>query len=157
MNLNEMQRVTTPSLPMKGDSLAAIIDKTANALKELFKRDSDKEQRLRKIDDTRGAGISLNTAANNFFPLNINYRQVNANTTALPTDNRIEVMTPGVTVTLYDPTGHAGLNVTIDNNSGGNIFVTSPQLIHGVATQTVADQNVMGIFCTGTTFRLGGI
>jgi hypothetical protein len=157
MNLSEMQRVTSPSLPSKGDGLLSVIEKATNALKELFKRDSDKEQRIRVLEKERRGGVSINTVTAGFFPLNINYRTVSVNDNAVPGDIRIEVLAAGITITLYDPTGHQGLNVTIDNNTAGNIFVTSPFGIHGVVTQTLPAQNVMGIFCTGLTFRLGGI
>jgi hypothetical protein len=157
MNLREMQRFTMPSLPAPGDQQKVIITKANDALKELFKRDSDKEQRLRALEQVGRTGISLNTASQNFFPLNINYRTVTANAIILPSDIRVEVLTAGVTITLYNPTGNVGLNITIDNNTTGDIFVTSPFLIHGVVTQTLPSQNVMGIFCNGSTFRLGGI
>ena len=157
MNLREMQRVTTPSFPAKGDTFAVVVDKVINVFKEMFRRDSDKEQRLRLLENDRRGGVSINTVAAGFFPLNINYRTVTVNTTVVPGDIRIEVLTAGITITLYDPTGRQGLNVTVDNNTAGDVFVTSPFGIHGVVTQTLPSQNVMGIFCNGTTFRLGGI
>jgi hypothetical protein len=50
MNLRELGRVTTPSLPNKGDTLPEVIDKVNNCLKELYRRDSDKEQRIRVLE-----------------------------------------------------------------------------------------------------------
>lgn len=61
MNLRELQRITTPALPGPGENQRSIVSKTNDAIKEAFKRDGDKEQRLRILENERGRGITRNT------------------------------------------------------------------------------------------------
>lgn len=51
MNLREMPRVTMPPLPNPKDTdQRKVNQQLVDSLKLLFQRDSDKEQRLRKIE-----------------------------------------------------------------------------------------------------------
>lgn len=56
MNQREMQRVTTPSLPISGDNLLTVISKISNGFKEIFRRDGNKEQRIRILEEALSKG-----------------------------------------------------------------------------------------------------
>jgi hypothetical protein len=62
MNLKEFSRVTLPSLPNSGEKeQRIIIQKFVDAFKLIFKRDEDKEKRLRALEVTRSGGVSRTT------------------------------------------------------------------------------------------------
>lgn len=77
--------------------------------------------------------------------------------TATNTDKIIEATGIGITITL--PTAlvsETGFTYKIDNSSGGNIFVVGQggELIQGLASQTVPNNNCMNIFSNGTSWRI---
>ena len=58
MNAREIQRVTIPSLPNSNETDQKKVNREIiNCLQNLYKRDEDKEKRLRKKEEITGIGI----------------------------------------------------------------------------------------------------
>jgi hypothetical protein len=61
MNLSEMPRQTIPALPSATEKDQTTVNrKLIDTILMLYKRDEDKEKRLRSIEDVRGRGTTTN-------------------------------------------------------------------------------------------------
>ena len=86
----------------------------------------------------------------------LEYVKVNVNYTALFSDDLIVCTTSGITITLTDSTffDEGGKKYSVKNYSGANISVTSPNLIDGIATQTLTPNQSITVISDGTNWLI---
>jgi hypothetical protein len=86
----------------------------------------------------------------------LEYVKVNVNYTALFSDDLIVATTSGITITLTDSTffDEGGKKYSVKNYSGANISVTSPNLIDGIATQTLTPNQSITVISDGTNWLI---
>ena len=86
----------------------------------------------------------------------LEYVKVNVNYTALFSDDLIVATNSGITITLTDSTffDEGGKKYTVKNYSGANISVTSPNLIDGIATQTLTPNQSITVISDGTNWLI---
>lgn len=93
--------------------------------------------------------IDVNTAARPYTIISESYP-------VLDNDYYIEAAIAGITVTLLTAVEREGKEYSIDNSSGGNVFVntTSSQTINGELTQIVPPNSAMLVVSNGTNWRI---
>jgi hypothetical protein len=86
----------------------------------------------------------------------LEYVKVNVNYTALFSDDLIVATNSSITITLTDSTffDEGGKKYTVKNYSGANISVTSPNLIDGIATQTLTPNQSITVISDGTNWLI---
>jgi hypothetical protein len=86
----------------------------------------------------------------------LEYVKVNVNYTALFSDDLIVATNSGITITLTDSAffDEGGKKYSVKNYSGANISVTSPNLIDGIATQTLTPNQSITVISDGTNWLI---
>lgn len=120
MNQREMQRVTTPSLPRIGEDQKAIITKITDAFKEAFKRDGDKEQRLRVLESERGHGVTRTTVDSLLSPLTA-LSHVRQHDISAPLDHT-SLITPR-TIIMGDPVNGLPADTVIRQTAANGVLI----------------------------------
>jgi hypothetical protein len=84
----------------------------------------------------------------------IEFVKVNVNYTALFSDELVVATTSGITITLPNANlfEEGGKRYTVKNTSGGSVSVTSPTLIDGITTQTIARLQSITVISDGANW-----